>query len=142
MQKNYEILIQEHATAEQEEVLLEGIIEAAKTAKGMSRIQPFCLMIKDGLNGIVAGAKGASIYGCLYIDLLWVRPELRRLKLGSKLMLAAEELALERKCTFMTVSTMDWEALPFYQKFGYEIEFVREGFEKDSKMFFLRKNLK
>jgi ribosomal protein S18 acetylase RimI-like enzyme len=61
---------------------------------------------------------------------------------AKKLIHAAEELALERKSTFMTVSTMDWEALPFYQKIGYEIEFVREGFEKDSKMFFLRKNLK
>jgi ribosomal protein S18 acetylase RimI-like enzyme len=61
---------------------------------------------------------------------------------AKKLIHAAEELALERKSTFMTVSTMNWEALPFYQKFGYEIEFVREGFEKDSKMFSLRKNLK
>jgi len=42
---------------------------------------------------------------------------------------------------FATVNTMDWEALSFYQKLGYNIEFTREGFEKDSKMFMLRKKL-
>jgi hypothetical protein len=36
---------------------------------------------------------------------------------------------------------MDWEALPFYQKLGYEVEFTREGFQKNSKMYFLRKEL-
>ena len=39
------------------------------------------------------------------------------------------------------LTTMDWEALPFYQKLGYQIEYVREGYEKDSKMFVLRKTL-
>jgi hypothetical protein len=36
---------------------------------------------------------------------------------------------------------MGWEALPFYQKLGYSIEFVREGFEKESKMYMLRREL-
>ena len=35
-----------------------------------------------------------------------------------------------RGCTFATVNTMDWEALPFYQKLGYEVECIRDGFEK------------
>jgi ribosomal protein S18 acetylase RimI-like enzyme len=43
---------------------------------------------------------------------------------------------------FVTLTTMDWEALPFYRKLGYEVEFVREGYEKNSKMYALRKNLK
>jgi len=31
---------------------------------------------------------------------------------------------------------MDWEALGFYQKFGYEIEFQRMGYLNESIMFF------
>lgn len=34
---------------------------------------------------------------------------------------------------------MDWEALPFYQKLGYSVEFIREGYDSDSKFYFLRK---
>lgn len=142
MSEQYEILYQEHVSAEEEEVLLEGVIQAAAIAKGMSRIRPFAFLIKDAAKAILAGAKGVSLYGCLYVDLLWVAPELRHQGLGSKLIHACENLGLERGCTFVTLTTMDWEALPFYQKLGYEIEFVREGYEKNSKMYALRKGLK
>jgi ribosomal protein S18 acetylase RimI-like enzyme len=140
--EQYEIIYQEHASAEEEEALLEGVIQAAALAKGMSRIRPFAFFIKNFEKAILAGAKGVSLYGCLYVDLLWVSPELRRLGLGSKLMHACERLAQERGCAFVILTTMDWEALPFYQKLGYEVEFVREGYEKNSKMYALRKNLK
>jgi len=53
----------------------------------------------------------------------------------------AEKIGVEQGALFVTLNTMDWEALPFYQKLGYSIEFIREGYEKDSKMFMLRKTL-
>ncbi len=58
-----------------------------------------------------------------------------------QLMLEAEKIGKERNALFATVNTIDWEALPFYQKLGYDVEFTREGYEKKSKMFFLRKSL-
>jgi ribosomal protein S18 acetylase RimI-like enzyme len=53
---------------------------------------------------------------------------------------AAEKLGREQGARFAIISTMDWEALPFYQRLGYSIEFTREGYDKNSKMFLLRKN--
>ena len=53
----------------------------------------------------------------------------------------AETLGKKEGCNFATVNTMDWEALHFYEKLGYMIEFVREGYQKNSKMYFLRKEL-
>lgn len=53
----------------------------------------------------------------------------------------AEKVGRNNAASFVTLNTMDWEALPFYQKLGYEVEFTREGYEKESKMFMLRKNL-
>ncbi len=45
-------------------------------------------------------------------------------------------------CGFQkNIEAMDWEALPFYQKLGYSIEFVREGYNRASKMYMLRKKL-
>ena len=73
--------------------------------------------------------------------MLWVSPELRHKGLGSKLIHECEKLGHERSCTFVSLTTMDWEALPFYQKLGYQIEFVRDGYEKNSKMYLLRKSL-
>jgi ribosomal protein S18 acetylase RimI-like enzyme len=56
-------------------------------------------------------------------------------------MYEAEKIGRKHGALFVTLSPMDWEALPFYQKLGYSIEFTRTGYEKDSKMFMLRKNL-
>ena len=46
---------------------------------------------------------------------------------GTKLVRAAEQYGLEHECTFAAVNTMDWEALGFYKKLGFEIEFERHG---------------
>jgi len=59
---------------------------------------------------------------------------------GTKLMHEAENIGRKHGVCFVTVNTMDWEALSFYQKLGYYVEFVRDGYDKNSKMFFLRKN--
>ena len=36
---------------------------------------------------------------------------------------------------------MDWEALDFYKKLGYYVEFERHGYLKESVFYFLRKDL-
>lgn len=90
------------------------------------------------MQNILGGAKGAILYGNLYVDALWINSKIRHQEWGTKLMAEAETIGREYGCTFATVNTMDWEALPFYQKLGYSIEFTREGFENDSKMYMLR----
>src|SRR5690348_12670369 len=42
---------------------------------------------------------------------------------------------------FIAVNTMDFEALGFYIKLGFTVEIERKGFDKNSSMFFLRKDL-
>lgn len=126
---------------EEEEILLEGLMEEAFKAKAMGRIESFAFFIRDDAQKIVGGIKGSSFYGCLYVDSLWVAPELRKKGWGHRLMGEAEKIAQARRCLFMTLTTMDWEALPFYQKEGFHIDFTREGYEKNSRMYFLRKDL-
>lgn len=137
----YKIRYKENLSAKEEAVLIDGIIFEAN-AKGMGKIQSFGFFIEDSKNGILAGVKGTTYYGCLYVDSLWVSKEHRHKKWGSQLMAAAEKLGRERNCTFATLTTMDWEARPFYQKLGYQIEYTREGYENNSKMYVLRKELK
>ena len=56
-------------------------------------------------------------------------------------MLKAETLAKDNAGHFIAVNTFDWEALDFYKKLGYYVEFERKGFDKNSTFYFLRKNL-
>lgn len=140
LQKMGFFLQQSHAAAD-EQTLFDGICEDAAEKKDMARMQPFGFYIKDVIGVVYGGANGVIYYGCLYIDMLWVKKTLRNQGFGRLLVEEAEKLAGQSNCTFATVNTMDWEALTFYQNLGYQIEFVREGYDRDSKMYFLKKML-
>ena len=141
--KNESLRLEHYTTIPKgyEEVLYHGISERAFQAKGLSPIRPFSIFIKDQKEQVLGGASGTLFYGSLYVDSLWVDETLRNQGWGKKLMYEAEKIGREHGALFVTLNTMDWEALPFYQKLGYSIEFTRKGYEKDSKMFMLRKNL-
>jgi len=138
---NYHFEYQEEPIQEDEQVLNDGISDEAAMKKNMDRIKPFRVFIKDAQGIVLGGVSGTIFYGSLYVDMLWLKEELRHQGLGKKLMMEAEKIGCKRKCTFVTLNTMDWEALPFYQKLGYEIEFVRKGYSNDSQMYMLRKEL-
>lgn len=141
MSKNYHFEHQEEPTPAEAQVLFDGICDEAALKKHMERIRPFSVFIKDSRGAVFGGASGVTYYGSLYVDMLWLKEELRGHGLGKKIMMEAERIGKERNCTFATVNTMDWEGLSFYQKIGYYIEFVREGYQKNSTMYFLRKEL-
>lgn len=142
MSSKYHLTIHATSDEETEKLLFDGLNQYGKETKGMNPIELFAISVQDEAGHIVGGAKGQTYYGCLYVDILWISKEHRHHGLGTLLMQKAESLGKAKDCTFATVNTMDWEALGFYQKQGYQIEFVRSGYLLDSKMYFLRKSLK
>ena len=139
--KDYKIEYEEGLNSDVEAILSDGISDEAVIKKSMSGVQPFTLSIKAENSEILGGATGYIFYGSLYLDMLWLKKELRKKGFGKKLLFEAENIARKLQCSFATLNTMDWEALPFYQSLGYEIEFVREGYNNHSKMYLLRKKL-
>ena len=125
-----------------ESLLFQGVSEEAFLAKQLPPIQPFSVFIKDEQQKVWGGISGTTFYGSLYIDSLWIETSLRRQGWGKRLVHEAEQIGKERGARFVTLHTMDWEAFPFYEKLGYAIEFTRNGYDKDSTMFLLRKELR
>lgn len=140
MDQSLSLVYSDKPSAHEVEMVKEGIIEEAVNVN-MGRMTPYAFFLKDAQSKVVGGAVGYTMYGQLYTDMLWIDRAFRNKGLGSKLLIAAEELGKKRKCTFSCLLTMSWQALPMYQKLGYEIEFVREGFENSAKMYHLRKSL-
>ncbi|MDY0899385.1 MULTISPECIES: GNAT family N-acetyltransferase [Pantoea] len=66
--------------------------------------------------GVIAARKG----NWLCIDYLWVDETLRGSGLGSALLEAAEQEAGKMGCLYALVDTFSFQALPFYQKQGYQ----------------------
>ncbi len=125
---------------EYEEILIQEISNDAFDAKGFLPMRSFSIFIKDSEENIRGGITGTVLFGSLYVDSLWVHKNLQNQGWGSQLIHEAEKIGKEQGALFVTLNTMDWQALPFYQKLGYSIEFTRQGYSKDSKMFLLRKN--
>lgn len=120
----------------------EGLNDHAYEQKGIGQNNaPYSFSIVNEQNQFVAGIAGLNYCGCFYIDLLFVVKNARRKGYGSALLQKAEALARQRNCRFIAVNTMEFEAKEFYEKHGYQVEFVREGFEKNTKAYFLRKDL-
>lgn len=121
-------------------ILWEGISKHASHVRGLNPGKSFAFFLRDESRQIKGGCSGYIFYGCLYIDLLWVEEDLRGQRYGTKLVQEAEDLAKQHNCRFVTVNTMDFEALDFYKELGFYVEFERHGYEKDSIFYFLRKN--
>ena len=116
-------------------------IEKEKPGRRMQHHQQWWLAFCITSVVLTGRCNGNTLYGSLYIDQLWVTESLRNIGYGAELINAAEQFGKDKGCTFATVNTMDWEALEFYKKMGYGIEFERHGYSKNSTFYFLRKSL-
>lgn len=122
------------------QILCDGIMQQAIQKKGMKQLDFFGFFMRDEAGNIVGGCNGDNMYGGLFVGQLWVTEALRGKGYGTRLMQEAEKLARSSGCHFMAVNTMDWEALDFYKKLGFYVEFERHGFDKNSIFYFLRKD--
>lgn len=138
---NYQISYEINPKSEDIQILNDGIMEQAKQKKGMKQLDFFAFFIRNENGEIIGGCSGDNMYGGLYVGQLWMAEELRGKGYGTQLMQKAEALAKESKCNFIAVNTFDWEALDFYKKLGFYVEFERKGFDKNSVFYFLRKDL-
>lgn len=104
-------------------------------------VRSFSFEMRDPFKHFVGAITGSIYYGCIFTDTLYVEEKYRGKGYGQQLLEVAEELGIKEGCTFATVSTMDWEAHDFYIRQGYEVEFVRKGYNNNSFMYLMRKSL-
>ncbi len=109
---------------------------------GFGTVCPFGFFIRDNIQALIAGCNGYVLFGSIYTDQLWVHPDHRKLGLGRALLERVHAYGHEQGCTMATLATMSFQAAQgFYAKLGYQIDFERKGYVKDSACLFLRRNL-
>ncbi|KFX04056.1 blasticidin S-acetyltransferase [Pectobacterium betavasculorum] len=89
--------------------------------------------------GLIAMRKGLW----LCIDYLWVGEESRGLKLGSALVREAEQEAMRLGCSHVLVDTFSFQALPFYEKQGYQLQMSLPDFPEEGMLrhYLIKKNI-
>ena len=69
--------------------------------------------------GLVGGLTGWTWGDCAGISMVWVRDDARGTGVGRRLLEAAEDVARERGCTRVFVSSFTFQAPDFYRAHGY-----------------------
>lgn len=131
--------ITDHPPTQDIDFLTQKINDEIPSEYGMAR--PFAIFIRTDEGSIVAGCNGSIVFGSIYTDQLWVRPEYRRRGIARQLMEEVHKYGKKYGCTMATVSTMDFQVPKFYQKLGYKIDFSREGYNYGARCIFLSRKL-
>lgn len=98
--------------------------------------------VLDSQDGVRAILTAEVLWDWIYIDELWVTPELRGQGFGRKLMQLAEDFAGTRGLQGIWLWTQSWQAEDFYRQLGYR-QFTRfENFPEGHSRIGFRKTLK
>jgi GNAT superfamily N-acetyltransferase len=103
-------------------VIADGLRAYNTAMAGHDDYRPLAVFVTDPATGkVIGGLYGASSRGQLRVDRFYLPKELRRDRLGSRLLKMAEEEGRRRRCTRVTLNTMEIQAPGFYLKQGYEM---------------------
>nr|WP_294529583.1 GNAT family N-acetyltransferase [uncultured Rhodopila sp.] len=108
---------------------------------GASDWHPVGFFLKNPRGEWLGGLLGYIWGGWLHTNFLWVSETVRGRRHGSRLMDAAEALALERGASAATVETFTYQAPGFYARRGYEVFGRLDDYPPGHAKLFLRKDL-
>ncbi|MCJ7700247.1 MAG: GNAT family N-acetyltransferase [Anaerolineales bacterium] len=99
------------------------------------------LVLKDAGGNVVGGIIASTMFRVMHLEVLWVANEYRKLGYGRELVLAAERIGFEKGCMASQTWTFEFQAPVFYQKIGYELVGVYDGYPDGLKEYVLAKRL-
>lgn len=121
--------------------LANALLAYSHARYGDPTARPVGFFLRSDDGGLRGGLTGNLRWGWLYIEMLWVRGDLRGQGYGTRLLVDAEEFARASGAVAVHLDTGGEDALPFYRQRGYEVFGTLEGFPPGSRQYFLRKLL-
>lgn len=123
-----QIQITDTVTEDDQNALLTGLRAYNFPFLKTSNFGDLAVYWRNEHNEIQGGLIGKIKGEWLCIEFLWMHESLRKGGYGTKLIQAAEQTARERGCLHALVDTLSFQALPFYQKNGYQLQLTLENF--------------
>ncbi len=138
--ENYDFSIVDSSKQFNDEI--EALLNQSNASSGIDwSPKPIIVVMRDSNGKVVGGLSGSTNLDWLHIRLLAVDKSVNGKGFGTKLMQLAETEALARGCRHAHLDTFSFQALPFYQKLGYEIFGTLDDFPPGHKRYYLRKIL-
>jgi len=118
-----------------------GIHNYNEQQAGNNHHKQLCFVLRAPDQKIVGGLIGSTYWDWFYIDLLFVREELRGLGYGHRLLKNAEDEARKRGAKNVYLDTFSFQAPDFYIQHGYQIFGELKDFPVGHQRYFFTKNL-
>ncbi|MBV8934920.1 MAG: GNAT family N-acetyltransferase [Alphaproteobacteria bacterium] len=111
------------APGDDDQAVITGGLRAYNEAQaGSWDGRPLAIFARDPeTRKVVGGLLGRTSLGLLRVDTFFLPEELRRGRLGSRILAMAEQEGRRRGCSRAVLSTLHFQAPGFYQKQGWEV---------------------
>ena len=110
-------------------------------ATGLPDYFPVNFVLRGERGDVLGGVLGQLWGDWLQVTYLWVAEAARGAGHGARLMKDAEAYARSRGAIGATVETHSFQARPFYERLGYEVVGMLDGYPPGHVKFFLGKAL-
>jgi len=121
MQDTFDIDVQTDVNPSDVNTIVKALTEFNASQAGGDTPHYLVITVRDGSRNVVGGLVGATYLGWLQIQAVWMSDALRGQGYGTRLMRRAEAVARERGCPRVFLETLSFQALPFYEKLGYQV---------------------
>ncbi len=122
--------------------LVDALLKHSRRKYGDPTARPVGFFLRDEEGNLCGGLTGNLRWSWLYVEVLWVRRDLRGQGYGSRLLQGAEVFAEASGGVAVHLDTDGDETLAYYRKRGYEVFGTLEGFPPGARQHFLRKWLR
>ena len=139
MDMDYEVT-EEADVASLQAAIRRGIRGVDPPEVGVRDWRSLGLALRASDGALLGGLYGATMWGWLMIDGIWVAKGLRGRGLGRRLLLAAEAAAAKRGCRGAWLGTFDFQARGFYERLGYIVFAELTEFPERHTHYHLRKS--
>lgn len=138
---DYSLDISHNPSISDNDMVFDGLQEFNRPYFGGKKREPLSIFIRDTQGKVIGGAVGYIIAEHVRLETFWIPQTMRREGLGQKILHMFEEEGRKKGCEYCQLNTYDWQAEPFYKRYGYERVGVIENVFRDRSYITLRKKL-
>lgn len=141
MNKKVEIIYVEKPEESAWGIIGQGVHEYNLQEAGDLNFQRICFVLQTPDQEILGGVIGEIYWEWFYLDLMWIRENLRGQGYGEQLLSAVEEEAKKKGAKHVFLDTFTFQAPGFYQKYGYQVFGQLPDFPPGHQRYYLTKEL-
>ena len=141
MTQDYHIVYVEQPGDEEWSTIGGGINAFNTQQAGDDHGKRLCFLLKSADDAILGGVIGVTYWDWLYVDLLWLKEEMRGQGYGHRLLTRAEDEARQRGAKNAYLDTFSFQSPDFYERHGYEVFGTLDNFPTGHQRYFMTKAL-